>query len=328
MSILIRTDIGGKHGMGHAVRMLALAKELTARGTAVRFLTKTPDLIRFVAPFETHIICGDARVYKPPFSVYIIDTKDPIPDHELIYSRLTGVKVVHIDKPNVHMDLCDMLIGPVKHWDSGVVHALRQDFGERFLYGWDYVMLDESVTSTPPLPYDMRDESLVFCAGGSDPDGAMTRMLAWTDDLDVPSTLLYFMHGQYSHTVPMPRFEATTKRLARYIVPFSRAKLRHASMVVGMFGVTAYECLYYQTPMLCLAHRSDTVRDGRLLGLYAYGAIHGCNTLESYSHASFNEVLLSYWDRESWREHMHSAGLGLIDGQGVKRVSDAIMALI
>ena len=55
MIVTINTGAGGRYGLGHASRCLALASALAAQGATVSFLTQTPFLTAVVAPFPCRL---------------------------------------------------------------------------------------------------------------------------------------------------------------------------------------------------------------------------------------------------------------------------------
>lgn len=336
MRITIRTDIGGENGLGHGVRMLALAKALHARGASVRFLTGTPALHAFVSPFMCHEVCGMPIMTKRVCDVYVVDTKWRAMHGTSAYlgARRSGVRVVHIDSPHATPATCDLLIAPVAHWEEETVERLRADFGERLLYGWGYAMLDEAVTRQQPLPYTERDNTIVFCAGGSDPGGALAQMLGWTASMVLPGVRLLFCEGTHTTKLPVRWRGETTTHLCRYIVPFTRNKLREASLVVSMFGVTAYECMYYRTPCIVTTNNpqdaslymalAQTIYRSSVNGLAPFTPL---DALHKMSSGRFNCTIQMHWKNQYYRQGMHDTSAGLIDGQGIARVADAILGL-
>jgi len=316
--------------MGHAVRCLALAQALTARGARIGFVSNTPQsLAPFVAPFlctdvATVAVQPESRGYGPADMV-VIDTKYPI---EETWYRDFGTalrsKVIRIDHPHATPESCALLIGPCAHWSLETVGTLADTFGSRFLYGWEYVMLRPEVTAHQPIPYAERiGGPIVFCAGGSDPTGALAQMYEWTaDEWDrwLPAVKKIFaIPSMGQHTFP-PRHHP----LHTFFEPFTPALLQTASMVVSLFGVAAYECLYYQTPALMFAHTEENAMGARALQYTSAQACvtggllekmdqeHFCDMVELVYHATIRKVT----EGQQW-----------IDGLGTQRVADAILAI-
>ena len=326
MKVLVRTDGGGIHGLGHMVRMRALAQELAAHGCQVAFASNTPEsLAPLVAPFScTHIatvaLQSSSRDYSSVDAV-IIDTKYPIEEAWYRgFGKALGGKIVRIDHPHATPDSCDVLVGPCVHWSPETVNTLRASFGERCLYGWDYVMLAPEVTQHQPIPYEQRIQGpIVFCAGGSDPSGALATMAQWCGAMVMQTAWLFLMSQMSTEFYTMQRW-------GQYI-PFDREHLRKAALVVSLFGITPYECIYYQTPTLMLAHTAENHIGAALLEL-ATPAVRYCSALSAaHGQQYFCETIQNLWAWEKGRTAYHHAAAGLIDGLGTERVAEEILRL-
>jgi len=323
--IIIRVDTGGFHGMGHAVRMCALAQELMKHGCHPIFASITRDALRDMTDFPCiHWLYDDDYVLDA--DGYILDTKSWIQEDEdfIIQQKAQGKKVVWIDRQEVSPSSCDMVIAPAMHWKKSIITRICDDFGDNFLYGPAYVMLSDELSKTLPNPYDKRTYTpIVFCAGGSDPSRALQRMHNWTDDLDIKDGFLIFAHPP--GLIPQSRYSRSTFTMT---CPFERNFLRNASLVVGMFGVTAYECLYYQTPMLVMGHTEENVLGAELLAERSHGAIECMRHIDNMRPDVFRDVITAYWETQSERRTMSTAaGMIGLDGKGISRVANAILDL-
>ena len=266
MNVLIRTDIGSHHGMGHAVRMLALARELQRRGASVTFVTATDALRNYVVPFRCDIGVGPQAVTTPSQrgDILIVDTKadDWANDNSGLWlARDAGLRVVRIDYPYATPESCDLLIGPCAHWDTATVTRLRTSFGTRFLYGWEYVLLEPLMTLMPPVTQEQTvTESIVFTAGGSDPTHALQRMYDFTASFLSTKQLIFLVGSQ----AEMLDTRSGTKRLSpTLVVSFDRVWLRSTELVVTLFGVTSYEALWWEVPQVIFAHTEENKRGAR-----------------------------------------------------------------
>ncbi len=326
MNVLIRTDIGGNHGMGHAVRMLALARELQRQGALVSFVTATEALRNYVVPFRCYLQAETAPCC--PGDVLILDTKAPDwanDDSALWLRRDAGLRVVRIDHPQASPDSCDLLIGPCAHWDAATVTRLRASFGTRFLYGWEYVLLDPAVAHLAPETVTVREQGpIVFAAGGSDPTGALQAMYDATASYRSTQPLV-FLHGARSQMLN-PR-ENVQRASGSIIASFDRSWIRRGRLLVTMFGVTCYEALWWQVPQLIYSH-TDENRDGALEFQYACDDVQYCHyrgDLHTTDVAMFCTYLSYGLER--------SAGGSTVtfpsrfDGQGLSRLATAIQLL-
>ena len=332
MRVLMRVDAGGEHGLGHFVRMHALAASLRQRGVAVEYVSATPQRVAQLGATP----CWDAASIMAlvrGFDSLVIDTKAPDwanDRYALQEMQDNWLDVVRIDHPHATPDTCSLLVAPCAHWPAAHVAHLRAAFGARFLYGWEYVMLDAEVTSQAPIPYSQRQSGpIVFCAGGSDPGGGLEQMYAWTKDIALASqaslpTLVFALPKAMAGARILLDHRTTTTVFR----PFQRSLLRSASLVVTAFGVTVYECLWYQTPTVGIARTRDEydglcrLRDG--LGMHI--PLDYPLTYASLTAERFIALIEAYWDRDI-RQSMVQASAGLLDGHGIARGADAILAL-
>ena len=323
--ILIRVDIGGVHGLGHGVRMRVLAQALAAQGAEVAFVTQTPALAAFVAPSQCWIGEHACRAYSVRDGVHIVDTAADIPASDYFSWRAMDSKIVVFDKilGLDLVDLVDLVILPNAHTALTTIVRLEADFPGRVLHGWDYVMLPEDVTEGAPLPYTEREQQIVLCAGGSDPDGMLQQMYNWTTDLEIDAELCFLIgsHAAYDRLM--------IKRVYRKNVPlvasFTRAHLAEASLVVTTFGQVVYEALYYQTPCVVLARNEDDDRNAFWLQRHC-AAVYAAD-IRTHANRSkqFCRVIQMAW---TLRRPSAASAVEKLDGHGVERVADAILALV
>ncbi len=356
MNIIIRCDIGQEHGLGHAVRCRALAHSLAMHGASVCFVTMTPALVAFVAPFQCEVLVQDSvfqSLARTPWGfepfTFVIDTKALAVQNEQQIRRFrdnmaADDKVVRIDHPHATPTSCDLLIGPCNHWEPGTVARLRASFGARFLYGWDYVMLAPEVTQYVPIPYWERKQGpIVFCAGGSDQSGALLKMWQWADDLVLDVPLVFCFGSMATEEVSgwdaLPKVYSEKRRHTEaygqachiyahhWLKPFQHEDLRNAALVIGMFGVTCYEAVWYQTPMLCYAHTSENMEGSFQLQRQSF-SIFAKGMMEAETPEAFCRGITLLWEHPSYRPNVSAADAGLMDGRGVERVAEAILGLV
>ena len=333
MRILIRTDMGKHHGMGHAVRMLALARQLAAAGAEVSFVTRTPELQGYVAPFRCYM--PDETAPTTRGDVLVIDTKaaDWANDDSALYlARDTGMQIVRIDHPQATPDSCDLLIGPCAHWHEATVARLQRSFGDRFLYGWNYVMLDPRVTELPPVPRTgSRVRPIVFTAGGSDPTGALQRMYDLSATCQTTGPLVFLVGAQAPMVKTLPRHNRGSTFL---VTSFTRHWIQHAGVVVTLFGVTCYEALWWQVPQLIFS----TTQEHHTDALWFEHVVHGCVADEMACGSAVFAGAFEAFTAEDFCLELQEmcmyanevSGYSTVegfDGLGLQRITQAILAL-
>lgn len=322
--IVIRTDIGGPHGYGHASRCLALAHVLRNQGADVFFTTSTGLLQSYVEGFSCYHGGESPQQCAGHNTIHVIDTKatDWANDEaSLSFLHRHGAKIVRIDHPHATPDSCDLLIGPCAHWSRKTVSKLQTTFGARFLYGWPYAMLTPDVTAFSPIPYAERTNGpIVFCAGGSDPSGALQRMYDWTQTMPSAHLLLFAVGEQADEPAWRGSRTAPTQ-----IQRFKRSMLREASGIVSMFGQTCYEALWYRTPLFTIGHTEENVEGAAILARkMQYGVLDLRMPIYDMSQNLFLWRLETFFE---WRERFAERMPHVLDGQGIDRIAKAILAL-
>ena len=335
MNIIIRTDIGAHHGMGHAVRMLALARELQRRGASVTFVTATEALRNYVVPFRC--VLRHEYVRAMP-DIYVIDTKasdesnddgilaqmrDRRPISPFDSSRRPGnerLKIVRIDHPFARGDSCDLLVGPCAHWDEATVAWLRSIFGDRFLYGWEYVLLDPLLTFMPPVPQEQAvTESIVFTAGGSDPTLALQAMYDLTAPFLSTKQLIFLVGSQAKMLTTRPGMKRLSETL---VTSFDRTWMRSTELVVTLFGVTSYEALWWEVPQVIFTHTADNQIDARHFAAQMPEMAICRGDIHHETPETLRQTLQGILEYGPYIPRPST-----FDGGGIARVSDRIMAL-
>ncbi len=314
MRLVIRTDLGGYDGLGHARRCVALALDVAARDVEVIFVTKTRLLKEYVAPFEC-TMWSEGGIFNAG-DVLVIDTTDPsMTDPEYIRAFLHhGMSIIRIDHPDATRDTCHLLVLPQCHTPPSTLARLRTAFGDRLLAGANYVMLPQDVTAQAPIPYAERMHGpIVFCAGGSDPHGVLTQMAEWCGGL-VKTTEWVYLLPDYAMSM------MTHYPWAQYR-PFLRSSLREAALVVTTMGVTVYECLFWHVPVLVVGHT-----DRHCAAMYGLQPYVACCDMRGKNRAAFQAALTGAWQRDV-RMALHAASMGILDGKGVGRVAERIVTI-
>ena len=316
MHIGIHTGLGGHFGMGHAVRCKTLASALVAQGADVEFLTQTPALAAFVAPLPCHLY----RHVWPAWPIEVVVEDVPCQSPDAWYALLRQrYRVVRVDVPTATPKTCDLLIAPCAHWHPDVVQGLSAAFGDRLLYGWDYVLLDEAVTQMPPVRYGLRvDGPVVFCAGGSDPTHALERMALWMGEA-VQDREWMALVPAYGGPRDLPVWMK--------VVPFARDWLREAALIVTTWGVTVYEALWFGTPLCTVTAMAARMADAQHCALASGHALVSLGNLGCLDACLFAATVTDLAGLPRQRARMHEASRGLLDGKGAQRAASAILAL-
>lgn len=330
MKVLIRCDVGGQHGLGHATRCHALAHELTMRGAEVAFLTTTPWLSNVVTPY----LCLAVKDHDSTdsFDVLIVDSVlDYQQNTPACWLRERRKMIVRIDDPHATPETCSLLVMPNMHTPAATLARLHTVFGYHLLVGVDYVMLHHEVTVLPPLPYSERIHGpVVFCTGGSDTDEVLKKMWEWLAPLPRSKRVREFMYSQASsdfflHTLGMTRGDALFRE-GYQLVPFRRRTLRDASLIVTTMGQTVYEALWWQTPVLIVGHTDRHCAAARLLVRFSSRTVGFCDIRTLFAESFLRLVTLWITNESDYTSPILIDGRGM-DGRGVERVATRILEI-
>lgn len=328
--LVLRADGGGRFGLGHVKRALALARELREHHTVtVRFAVRGDDAARALvrrASFElieAALPTWDASEESyllsiakgHPGAVLVLDHPHAFEPHALSEARRTS-RVVVIQGEYEAAWSSDLQVFPAGHHDDAVVERCRQRGSRACLEGLPYVMLSEEATATDAL---VAAPFVALVAGGSDPGELLPLWASWLT-LQPVSLPVLAMRGAGAGYPPLEEHEDARVRM----VPFQHPLLFAATLAVTAFGVTAYELLYRGVPTLTAGHsaRSTEVSD-------RFAARHGLTTslgdgrtigAERFAHAI--EVALG---ATGLRQRPRAASG--IDGLGTQRVAAAIARL-
>lgn len=319
--ILIRTDIGGTYGLGRASRMRALAHALAARGATVTFTTSTPALAALVTPLP-------CVVYETPAAdMIIVDTTNPEVYGELhTFREFYGGPIVFIDRMPHNRHDADLLIFPNAHQPPATLVQAEAACPGRVLHGWEYVMLDPAVTQNLPIPYTERvNGPIVFCAGGSDPDGALAQMAKWCELLTKTTDWVFLLADRpYPYGIGGQYPWAT----CRSFVHDGWKYIREASLVVSMFGQTVYDALWHHTSVVAFPRTAADAYGIQQLQQAGVNALMGSAlpVWPAMTQQQFSAIVMTHM-HEVLHHGMHAASVGLMDGHGVERVANAILGL-
>ncbi len=193
MDVLIRCDGDYQIGLGHVVRCLVLADELTGRGCRVTFAMRVGPLgITKVEPYYPVLQPdqgGPAFDYEAWMlqcleetgsRILILDVRDGI--SRVIVERLkaNGTLVVTIDDPEEKRLATDLAFYPpvpqVKEVDWS-------DFKGTLYTGWEYVILRKEFAAAHNRPRN-RTPRVLVAMGGSDPAGLSLKALQALQQLE------------------------------------------------------------------------------------------------------------------------------------------------
>ncbi|GAA4596574.1 spore coat polysaccharide biosynthesis predicted glycosyltransferase SpsG [Actinoplanes octamycinicus] len=330
MAIGIRCDAGPRTGVGHLVRCVALAEELTARGVDVHFLADLGGvawaeaqldqrgLPWHPAPYdEVGLVAATRRL---GLGALVVDSYTLPPQHTAAV-RAAGVPVLAIVDGATRGQSADIYV------DQNLDTALAAD--GRLLTGLDYALLRSAVRQLRPVAApvhgSVRTPKVVAFFGGTDAYRAAPPVARLLADTGVPfdATVVAADDSLRAELEAVPagpgqRFEiiAPTDHLPKL--------LAGADLVVSASGTSTWE-------LLCLGRAAALVWvvDNQILGYdrtVARGYAAGLGRLGAFDVTAV-DVLRTLLTDPAARTALAVAGWAAVDGRGVERVAGALLSV-
>jgi spore coat polysaccharide biosynthesis predicted glycosyltransferase SpsG len=326
----IRCDAGARTGVGHLVRCVALAEELVARGAGVRFLSDLggvqwaeAQLSQRGLPWQpppSDPVGLVAAVERLEIDALVIDSYTLPPAHSAAV-RKTGRRVLAIVDGDFRGQSADIYVD--QNLDS-VIH-IDDAIG---LAGLDYALLRSSVRSlrpaTAPVHHSGRTPKVVAFFGGTDACRAAPQVAALLTATGVPfdATIIGANERLRAELAAVP---AGPGQRLEILPPTDELPklLAGADLAVSASGTSTWE-------LLCLGLPSALVWvvDNQILGyerVMARGIAAGIGQLGHFGDDAVSTLRRLLTDA-SLRTDLAARAWAAVDGRGVERVADALLA--
>ena len=325
----IRCDAGARTGVGHLVRCVALAEELVARGTGVRFLSD----LGGVAWAEAQLARRGLPWHPPPsdpaglvaaverleIDALVIDSYTLPPGHSAAV-RKAGHRVLAIVDGDFRGQSADIYVD--QNLDAHI--EVEDAVG---LAGLDYALLRSSVRSlrpeTPPVHGSGRTPKVVAFFGGTDAYRAapqVARLLTRTG-VAFDATIIAANEELHAELSAIP---AGAGQRLEIIPPTDELPklLAGADLAVSASGTSTWELLCLGLPAALV-----WVVDNQILGYdrtIARGFAAGLGQLGHLGDDAV-AVLKRLLTDASLRTDLAARAWAAVDGRGVERVADALL---
>jgi spore coat polysaccharide biosynthesis predicted glycosyltransferase SpsG len=330
----VRCDAGAQTGVGHLVRCVALAEELTARGVTVHFLSDLGGLAWAEAQLVERGLPWHPAPYDPvglvaaadrlALDAVVLDSYELSPEHGIAI-RATGRTVLAIVDAELRGQVADVYVD--QNLDAELLSPALPEGAVR-LAGLDYALLRQAVRERrPPAPRDgsARTPKVVAFFGGTDAYRAapvLARLLVATGaafeatvvaaDGGLRADLEAIAPGPGQRLEIIDPTDGLPKLLA------------DADLVVSASGTSTWELLCLGLPAALV-----WVVDNQILGYgrtIERGLAAGLGHLRDLPSAAAVEVLRGLLTDPSSRATLAARGWAAVDGRGVARVADALLA--
>ena len=343
LPLVLRADASTEGGTGHMMRTFALTQAwLDGGGRATWLVADAPallldrieregvEIVRLASPVASiedasavrETLARDATamavVDGPEFGIAYLDALDGVAARVLVIDD-------RADRPVYPVGF---LLTPNAHADRAAYPA---DATCRFLLGTHYTLLRrEFVPAPPPRSTAPVARHLLVTFGGADPTGMTARTLMALRRLPeaLRSTILVRVivgaanadgpHIDAAVARPDLGFQAVVERA----VDDMPSQMAWADLAITSGGSTVWELARTGCPALVV----ETVPVERLLvsGLARVGLFGHLGPETELDEREVADEIAAKAEDVAWRATMSALGMRLIDGQGARRVADAL----
>ena len=264
MSVLLRAASGPEVGVGHLMRVRAIAQALARRGASFEVVVDEPGGVEVLAGLGIEATLADApgewRGCEAAWFDGFRDWSDEL-------AALGDARTV-VAENRVAREAASLVCYPSMHWRPD---AWDEAHPERARGGADWVPLSEELASLERAADPSTD--LVVTFGGCDPKGLTELVLDALEQAEYEGRVRAVVGPRMGHR--REKIEALAARLAHgeAVAPTAgiAALQADAHMAITAVGTTLYELAWLGVPALILANYRD---DEEALAFYAEHGLH------------------------------------------------------
>jgi len=331
---VFRVDAGGNTGFGHLVRCLSLAKFLWREYKIISLFYTNPNIetekIFKENGFQYHFnqelsevellkMIGDEHYG----SVLFIDKLFSYDRNTIIMLR-DKLRIIMFQNECEGMYESDYSIFPSAHLNAKLIENYEWlDANAKILFGPDYILINEQVIqfvsqcrSPNPIPY------LAITTGASDPNGILIQLIKWINASDINLTVKALVGFGFSCWNEL-------NKLIPYLKPtitvnkFNYKDLFSSRMVVSAFGVTTYELIYANIPVITFGHIQKNAIGSEILQR-RYECNYNIGLFDEIKREQLLTAVQELWNSEEKINRIKSRQKNMIDGRGIARVARII----
>jgi len=340
MRIAIRADGGLQMGMGHIMRTLVLAKELSKKNEVFYICRKTGNENTSTEAdtykkLDEKYKSGVMKVSNEGFKVVLISENNIIEELKKIQADILitdsydvnedyfkGTKKIffktaYIDDMNLHYFDVDFLINQ---------NVNAQDFkyktseNAKLLLGSNYVMLRSEFINSKNKIINKKIKDILITVGGGDPDYITEKLLSFVKNLDY--TFHIVIGPCFDSIEKLRKFES--KKVKFYFNANMYELMQLCDIGISACGSTLYELASCGIPTIGIITADN--QQGMAAKMNDLGIIINIGWHNNLSKNILVESIKSIDDNCSERLKMSLKSQKIIDGKGPKRISNIIMA--
>ena len=334
--ICIRADMNEKIATGHVMRCLSVADALRSRGAEVMFVCADEDPVLLLKErgFEAHVLGTDWQDMNSELPVLksflahvnakllLIDSYQVNVDY---FSDLRKViKTAYIDDLNDESYDPDMIISYGIYADEGVIRNMYPE--STCLTGPLYAPLNIAYEQCEPKMIKEKAENILILSGGSDPVGAIKKLLAKCTALDFKD--IHVIMGRYhkDREELISTYASDDRVRIDEPVPGLKEHICKADIVLTAGGSTMYEICACGTPAVSYSLADN--QNGNVHGFEKEGLIPFAGSIEDPRMPGRAAGLIAKLiDDKKKRESISVKMQNRVDGKGAERIAEALLSI-
>jgi UDP-2,4-diacetamido-2,4,6-trideoxy-beta-L-altropyranose hydrolase len=336
-SIFFRADAGPEIGTGHVMRCLALANAARARGFSTCFIGVIPDSVlqaRILdAGHAVQLLHGAAATRRWLDSLpcsrgdWVVLDGYTFTEQDHTVVRNLSLRLLVVDDMNA-LDVydCDIVLNQ-NFYGRNLDYACED--GTCLLLGPQYALLRREFLLSESARYLTQTRRVLVTLGGADQAGVgLLVMQGLAQVADMRLDVLFIAGSSNSH---LDKIEGIAKTLcgaghAVKILPFTNdmpAAMAWADVGIIAAGSTSLEVAYMGLPCLALVLADNQIEVARAMA--EEGVCQVLGWYEQVSPQQIAEGVVALFEASQRRQEMTANGQKLIDGNGARRVLDAML---
>ncbi len=255
-SAILKLQASEDIGLGHLSRMITLGFILKNKTNVIfainDFELAKKRLISEGFRFEVNRFDSDEM-----FIDFLIEKYKPdsiVIDEKRLYSTCDikrwqkHIRFLVLDFVGEGYKICDRIIMPNAHFE-----AQKYPNFKNIVTGWDWVLINKEIFRLKPkskLPKKIN--RIAITTGGSDPSGMLFKFLDLLEGCKKEVLVLIgdaFKHKERLNNLSLPsNFNISS---------YHPSKLLDCDIAIATFGVTVYELIYLNIPVICAGHTEE-----------------------------------------------------------------------
>jgi len=332
--IVFRCDASTEIGMGHLIRSLTVANELSRRNIII---------------FASEINQTNSFINKNNFDIF---KKKDNESEEFFLTRVTNnlrPDILYIDKKynyksgflndlkkkNVKIVMMDNLCEGLLHCDEIIFHNMYVDnnllkkcipnekigivkSGPGFI-----ILRDDILDIKNKIERDLHNPpNIIVTTGGSDPKGILIKISEWLKYMNLIANIYLLVGNTFRFK---DKLDEIREKLPNnfHFVPYSVQEFIKADIVICNFGVTLYEMIYLQIPTICISNSVENANDSMAIN-EKYNVYKDIGYIDDINKSDLKIAIRDIL-KEGNHKQMVKRCDNLIDGLGAKRLGQIII---